>query len=226
MSADVSELINSAELPRWLEHRLGQPLSGPMMDSKYAPRPRLGRDYGRIPADARPSAVLLLLYWHQEAWFLPLTLRPTSLPDHGGQVSLPGGAIEPGETSFQAAIREFHEELGAPECSPRILGQLTPIYIERSRFRVDPWLGVVEERPQFCPQSAEVAELLEIPLVHLLHPANFASHWREYRGQAYQAPHFVFQQYRIWGATCLILGEFVTLLQEYLGEKRTPSDVP
>ena len=192
--------------------------SGPMMGTKYAPRPSLGRDYSKIPADARPAAVLVLLYWHESQWWLPLTLRKSDLPDHGGQVSFPGGAIEPGETSSEAAIREFREELGVVDFQPRILGQLSAIYIERSRFRVDPWVAVTEHRPDMCAQSCEVEELLEVPLAHLLNPANFGSHTREYRGQPYDAPHFVFGRHRIWGATCLIFGEFVTLIEEFLRE--------
>jgi len=211
--------INSLELITWLEGRLQRPLPGPMMGTKYAPRPSLGRDYSKIPADARPAAVLILLYWHEGQWWLPLTLRRGDLPDHGGQVSFPGGAIEAGETSREAAIREFCEELGVEHFRPQILGRLSSIYIQRSRFRVDPWVAVVKERPAMCPQPCEVAEVLEVPLNHLLDPQNFGSHTREYHGQAYEAPHFAFGQHRIWGATCLILGEFVTLVEEFLREK-------
>jgi len=207
---------HSLRLIPWLENRLHQPLPGPMMGTKYAPRPPLGRDYSKIPANARPAAVLILLYWHQSQWWLPLTLRRRDLPEHGGQISLPGGALEPGETSCQAAVREFCEELGVENFEPRILGQLSTIYIERSGFRVDPWVAVAHSRPPMCASSCEVEELLEIPLAHLLDPAHFGVHQREYRGEPYEAPHFAFGPHRIWGATCLILGEFVTLIEEFL----------
>ena len=74
-----------------------------------------------------------------------------------------------------------------------------------------------------CAQSCEVEELLEVPLTHLLDPTNFGSHRREYRGQPYDAPHFAIGRHRIWGATCLILGEFVTLVEEFLKEKNGQS---
>lgn len=64
------------------------------------------------------------------------------------------------------------------------------------------------------PNPAEVAEVLEVPLSHLLDPAHFGSHVRRYQGQTYSAPHFLFQSYRIWGATCMILGELITVLEE------------
>ncbi|MGQ9503296.1 MAG: NUDIX hydrolase [Thermogutta sp.] len=220
MSSD-QERLNSPELILWLKQRLGQALPGPMMGTKYAPRPALGRDYSQIPPDARPAAVLVLLYWHESQWWLPLTLRKSSLPDHGGQISFPGGAIEPGETSCDAAVREFSEELGIADFQPKmVLGKLSSIYIERSRFRVDPWVAMTEKRPPMCAQSCEVEELLEIPLGHFLDPANFGSHSRHYQGKPYQAPHFLFGKHRIWGATCLILGEFVTLVEEFLSRGR------
>lgn len=220
MSCD-QERLNSFELILWLEQRLGQSLPGPMMGTKYAPRPTFGRDYSKIPPDARPAAVLVLLYWHESQWWLPLTLRKSSLPDHGGQISFPGGAIEPGETSCDAAIREFREELGVVDFQPKmILGQLSSIYIERSRFRVDPWVALADKRPPMCVQPCEVEELLEIPLSHFLDPANFGHHWREYHGKPYEAPHFIFGKHRIWGATCLILGEFITLVEEFLSRCR------
>ena len=82
----------NSDLPELLAARLSQPLPGPMVGSRFEPRPRLGRHYGCSPPDARPAAVLLLLYPHQERWHVPLTLRPEHLPAHAGQVSLPGGA--------------------------------------------------------------------------------------------------------------------------------------
>ena len=139
---------------------------------------------------------------------------PPHLPDHAGQVSLPGGAMEPGETGQQAAIREFHEELGADDEPIVLLGRLSPLYVATSNFRVEPWVGVADRRPQLVPNPTEVDELLEVPLAHLLDPAHFGSHQREAQGRCYTAPHFAWQTHRIWGATCMILGELVTLLEE------------
>ena len=185
-----------------------------MVGSRFEPRPRPQRHYGEFPSDARPAAVLLLLYPHKGGWHLPLTLRPSHLPDHGGQVCLPGGAVEPGETSQQGALREFHEELGAAGHPIETVGCLSALYVAASNFRVEPWVGVAGCRPPLVPNPAEVEKLLEIPLAHLLDRANFGSHQREDKDGSYTAPHFVWQQHRIWGATCMILGELVTLLEE------------
>ncbi len=203
--------------PRWLKAlaaRLAEPLPGPMVGSRFEPQPRLWRHYDQAPPDARQAAVLILLYPHQDRWHVPLTLRPSHLPDHAGQISLPGGALEPGETGAQAARREFHEELGAVGLEIELLGRLSPIYVHSSNFRIEPWVGTSGERPHITPNPAEVQEVFEIPLDHLLDPDHFGRHERHDRGYTYSAPHFSWQNHLIWGATCMILGEFVTIVEE------------
>ncbi len=213
-------------LPELLATRLAEPLPGPMVGSRFEPRPRLGRRYDVAPPHAKAAAVLLLLYGHEGRWRLPLTLRPAHLPDHAGQVSLPGGAIEPGETGRQAALREFHEELGAVEQQIELLGRLSSVYVQASNFCIEPWVGASGRRPQLVPHPAEVDTVFEVPVDHLLDPANFGCHQRRYKGHLYSAPHFVWQSHRIWGATCMILGEFVTLLEELRARSPAGSDLP
>lgn len=204
-------------LPELLARRLREAPMRPAVGTRFEPNPLVGRCYDRFPTDARQAAVLLMLYPHEGRWHVPLTLRPSTLPDHAGQVSLPGGAIEPGESSAVAAIREFREELGADHAPVELLGRLAPVYVQVSNFRVEPWVGRTDTRPPFEPSSDEVAELLEVPLTHLIDPANFGAHRRKHRGQPYTAPHFAWQSHRVWGATCMILGQLVLIL-EGLGE--------
>ncbi len=202
-------------LCRWLERRLATgDLPARAVESRFGPQPNDGRHYADPPADARTAAVLVLLCPDEDSWRIPLTLRPTSLPDHGGQICLPGGAIEPGETGREAAIREFHEELGAEGLSIELLGRLSPLYVPASNFHVKPWVGVARREPRLVANPAEVDEIIEVPLVHLLDPANLGSRQRSRDGRSYRAPHFRWQSHRIWGATCLILGELVTVLSE------------
>ncbi|OHB82110.1 MAG: hypothetical protein A2V98_18200 [Planctomycetes bacterium RBG_16_64_12] len=204
----------NARLPELLRARLQGPLPGPSLGSRFGPGPGAARHYEEPPPDARMAAVLVLLYPHHDGWHLPLTLRPSHLPDHAGQVSLPGGAIEPGETSWEAAVREFHEELGAADQRIDRVGRLSPLFVAASNFRVKPWVGVAACRPPLALNPAEVDEILEVPLAHLLDPAHFGSHQRHQKGRSYTAPHFLWQTHRIWGATCMILGELVALLEE------------
>ena len=99
----------NADLPARLAARLKQPLPGWAAQARYQPELSFGRHLGPAPSDAKPAAVLILLYPNGGRWHVPLTLRSAHLPDHAGQVSLPGGLIEPGEDSRQAALREFTE---------------------------------------------------------------------------------------------------------------------
>ncbi len=202
------------QLPEILEERLRRPLPGPMVGSRFEPTPRRGPSYDQFPPGARQAAVLILLYPFHEDWRLPLILRPASMVDHAGQVSLPGGAVDPGESGAQAAIREFHEELGGEGHAIRLLGGLSPIYVNASNFRIEPWIGVTDSRPAMVPNPVEVQELLEIPLTHLRDRANFGSRLRTFQDHSYNAPHFAWGEHQIWGATCMILGEFVTLLED------------
>jgi 8-oxo-dGTP pyrophosphatase MutT (NUDIX family) len=156
----------------------------------------------------------LLLYPLAERWHVPLTLRGSHLPDHGGQVCLPGGALEPGETGSEAAIREFHEELGAEGHEIELVGRLSTLYVHASNFAVQPWVGSTRQRPNMTPDPREVEALLEVPLWHMLDPASIGWTTRRYRGQPYTAPHILWQSHCIWGATCMILGELAVLLEE------------
>ncbi len=202
------------QLPEILAARLTRPLPGPMVGSRFAPQPALGRRYDQPAADARKAAVLLLLYPHAGRWHFPLTLRPPHLPDHPGQVSLPGGAMAPDENGREAALREFHEELGAAGHPIDLLGGLSPIYVAASNFLIQPWVAATSQRPDMAPNAAEVESLIEVPLDLLLDPGSFSSHERRHEGRPYQAPHFSCSSHRVWGATCMILGELVTLLEE------------
>jgi 8-oxo-dGTP pyrophosphatase MutT (NUDIX family) len=204
------------QLPDLLAARLSAPLPGAAIGPRYELEspPHRKSHYDPPPPGARQAAVLILFYPYQQQWHLPLTLRPAHLPDHAGQISLPGGAIEPGESSAAAAVREFHEELGAPGLAVRQLGRLSSIYVQVSNFRVDPWVVVADERPDWAPNPVEVEQLLEIPLEHLLDPANLGYQQRHRGEVAFRAPHFLWQGHRIWGATCAILGELVTVLQD------------
>ncbi len=204
----------NADLPDQLADRLRRPLPGQLVQSRFQPELSFGRHFGPAPADARPAAVLILLYPHRERWHVPMIVRPAHMIDHASQVSLPGGVIEIGESSRQAALRECAEELGAPTDCVQMLGQLSELYLFASNFRIAPWVGAVTECPAWSPSAGEVEQLLEVPLAHLLNPANISSMERRQGPVAYSAPCFCWESQRIWGATSMVLAELVAMLAE------------
>lgn len=118
-----------------------------------------------------------------------------------------------GETPEQAAVRECEEELGVAADRLRILGRLSPIYIFNSNFFVTPCVASISERPEWRPNPAEVNDLLEPTLVELLARHNHSEIDLKRRGHRFPTPCIRFQNHVIWGATCMILGEFLAVLE-------------
>lgn len=174
-----------------------------------------GRHHGPPLHTARAAAVLILLYPTEQGWCLPLTVRPATLTAHAGQISLPGGLVDPGETSQHAALRELREELGIEDHDLRMLGALPEFYVFISDFRVTPWVAAATARPRFVPSVDEVAEVLELPLSRLMDPASVGSTLRSgHGGIQFCSPHFTLGRHEIWGATSMILATLRGVLQD------------
>ncbi len=201
-------------LPELLMQRLTAALPGREAQRRFEPDLGFGRHFGPPPHDARLAAVMVLLYPSAGEWHVPLTVRPLELTAHGGQISLPGGSIEPDETDESAALRELQEELDVSPNDVTTLGRLTPLYIFGTKFWVQPWLAVCDRRPAFRPHADEVAELLEVPLSQLRNPAGWNKHVRIVRGLESTVPHIRVGEHRVWGATAMILGELIALVGE------------
>ena len=181
---------------------------------RLAPHPRPGWKAGVLEAGCREGAALLLLYPHDGQPHLLLTVRRHDLPDHPGQVSLPGGAVEAGETVEEAALREAEEEIGADPFHIRILGRMTPIHIPVSKFNLYPVIGVTSDRHPWKRQDREVARILEVPVVHLKDPRTLQAEQRSLAGADRQVPYFAVAGEKIWGATAMVLAEFLWMLGE------------
>jgi 8-oxo-dGTP pyrophosphatase MutT (NUDIX family) len=145
-----------------LRERLAGTLPGLDAQLRFMPTPpRTGWKPGEFPSDARIAAGLLLLYPGAQGPSIPLTVRASGLKRHAGQISLPGGATDPGETLAQAALREAHEEIGVDPAHVRILGELTPVHVLVSGFTLHPIVGITDDRPSFNLDANEVEALIK-----------------------------------------------------------------
>ena len=178
-----------------------------------APRPPRPWPPGSDPSNARHAAGLLLIFPRNNEAHLVLTVRADTLGRHGGQVSLPGGAIDPGETVEHAALREAHEEIGLDVTGVRVLGALTPIDIAVSRFRLHPIVAAVDVEPALRPAAAEVARILAIPVERLLPPDAVAEQIVRRNDIDVVVPTFLSDDTPIWGATAMVLAEFLALIR-------------
>ncbi len=193
-----------------LEASLGQPLGMKAqyhMAPSYRSRPKREWIHAQNP---RPAAVMLFLYPKNEQLHMVFTKRHDYQGVHANQISFPGGKPEDIDSNLlETAIRETKEEIGIePE---RLLGQLSDLYIPPSNFLVQPFVGVSLQEPSFVIQETEVAELLEIPLDHLLEKNVRQQVELNVRGKDIKVPAYVWNEQIIWGATAMILSEFIAL---------------
>ncbi len=173
-----------------------------------------GRHRGPPHFDTRAAAVMILLIPNGETWGLPLIVRPTQMLTHGGQVSFPGGELMFEESYEQGAVREFNEELGILPDPLRILGRLTPLFVFASNFWVTPIVAATDHSPNFCPNPREVSSILMPKLTLLLNPDCLRRRTVIRRGVSLDAPGYVVDGSFIWGATAMMLAEFLAVVEE------------
>jgi 8-oxo-dGTP pyrophosphatase MutT (NUDIX family) len=207
--------VSIAHLEAFLRRRLADPLPGPEAQRRFAPLPHLpGWSPDQQPVNARRAAVLLLFYPSHTGVMIPLTVRDAQLPQHAGQISLPGGAIDPGESNDAAALREAEEEIGVRASDVRIAGVLSSLWIPVSNFVLTPIVGVTDTRPAFQLRLGEVSAVIEAPLDHLRDPARVRWATRTRRGEPIDYPYIAIDDHAIWGATAMVLSEAIALFAD------------
>jgi len=160
----------------------------------------------------REASVLILLYPSDGRAVFPLIQRTSGTGVHAGQISLPGGSREPGESAEGCALRETSEELGFDVSGVRILRELTTLRVPPSRFRVRPFAGTLDARPVFRPSPAEVEECFETDLEELLSPGSRQEDLVEREGRLWRVPFYRLAGRRVWGATAMILAELAAVV--------------
>lgn len=197
-----------------LVRRLKEPLPGGAAHVRLVPQPpRGGWEPGVVPDSARPAAALALIYQDRAgALRMPLTLRSSTLPHHPGQISLPGGAVDAGETIEEAALREAQEEVGIDPSSVRLIGRLTPVHVLVSNFALHPVLAVSDRRPTFAAHAPEVDRIIEIDVTRLSDTSCLQMGVRLRDGVRIAYPYFDLEEVQVWGATAMVLAELGELI--------------
>lgn len=155
-------------------------------------------------AEATPAAVLVPVV-DRPAPSVILTLRPETMRKHPGQISFPGGRIDPEDDGpVAAALREAEEEIGLPPASVQVIG-LADRYRTVTGFEVTPVVGVVPPGLPIRPQPGEVAAVFEAPLHYLLDPDNHRVREAEWRGRLRTYYEIEWGERRIWGATAAMI---------------------
>ena len=194
-----------------------QKLPGKEAQYKMAPENRKYDPAGwpeiKMPRD---SGVLILIYPAENELHTVFIQRHHYQGVHSNQVSLPGGKYEKTDKDlYQTALRETSEELGIDTADIMFLSKLTPLFVPPSNFIIHPFVGYLPYRPVFHPDSKEVKSLFEVSFSEMLDekkiqekPILFSN------GEWHPTPCFVWKAYIVWGATAMIMSEFIELLKK------------
>ncbi|HEY8811709.1 MAG TPA: CoA pyrophosphatase [Candidatus Dormibacteraeota bacterium] len=169
-------------------------------------------DWGAFRVGSRPAAVAALLYERAGELCLPFVLRRPDLPDHAGQVALPGGTVKPGEDAWSAAAREVEEEIGVSSGELEPLGAGASLYTSVTNFHVVPFVArLTAPDAIFKHDPGELVGVLEVPLARLLDEGAWAVGGQEWMGELFE-----WEGSTIWGLTGRILADLLPRFREAL----------
>ncbi|MHC1705876.1 MAG: CoA pyrophosphatase [Tenuifilaceae bacterium] len=195
-----------------IKHNLKHPLPGESAQLRMAPSHRGGLLKTNGENDARNSAVLISLFPSKYGISTLFIKRATYNGVHSGQISFPGGKIEElDESLIQTALRETQEEVGIDPSNVEVIGTLTPLFIPVSNMLVLPVIGLLEKEPELHLNLQEVDYTISIPICHLKNPSNQLNKTLEIRSLSILAPYFGYNNEEIWGATAMIISEFIEM---------------
>jgi 8-oxo-dGTP pyrophosphatase MutT (NUDIX family) len=165
--------------------------------------------------NVRHAATMLAIYQKENSWFGIFIKRSGHpLDKHKGQISFPGGSLDEDEGSFEAAVREAHEEVGIEPEQITFLGKLSPLYIPVSNFQVEPYVGLVDiDKLKLIPQESEVESILHFNL------SQFSGEEKILKKDITTSsgftinnvPHYFIEGHVVWGATAMMMSEFIDI---------------
>lgn len=167
--------------------------------------------------DPVKSGVIILVYpGNGEEAHTVFIRRPQYDGVHSGQIALPGGRQEEDDKDMmETALREAEEEIGIARQDVQVAGKLTDLYIPPSNYLVSPFIGIIPDKPVFYPDNNEVAQIIELPLRIFVEdtyrtrvPITMAT------GECMDTPCYLVDHHTIWGATAMIIAEFVAVIRK------------
>lgn len=174
--------------------------------------------WGSFRPGSRPAAVCAVLYRSGGEWHLPFVRRRPDLPDHPGQVALPGGGVRAGEGAWEAAAREVEEEIGVPADALTPLGAGATVYASVSNFCVVPFVAwSPDPELAFNHDPGELEGVLEIPLQRLLDDSAWLAAAESWMGR-----YFLWDGVPVWGLTERLLADLLPKLRAALDGDRNP----
>jgi 8-oxo-dGTP pyrophosphatase MutT (NUDIX family) len=208
--------VSEADLRRRLRARLAGSAPGSGATARLAGLRREQSERLRhlLPADPTPAAVLVPVVDHADGLTVLFTERAPDLRHHPGQISFPGGRLEPGDADpAAAALRETEEEIGLDRRHVELLGYL-PDQLVVTGYRVTPLVGLVAPGVPLTLDPLEVASVFEVPLAHLMDPAHHRARARPIGGEQVEVYDIPYGARNIWGATAGMLMSLYWLLTD------------
>ncbi len=200
-----------------LKNRLQQPLPGEDVQFKMSPigRPKL-KELSLDTYKPKKSAVMILLFPHEETIKTVFIVRPVYQGVHSGQVAFPGGKFDEIDTDLkQTALRETHEEIGIMPESIEVIGNLTNVYISPSNFLVTPYIGYINKQPKFIPDTQEVEQIVTYNLLELNNTTIKSEKLIKLSmGFEIQAPYYNIAGHTVWGATAMMISELNAIIAD------------
>jgi 8-oxo-dGTP pyrophosphatase MutT (NUDIX family) len=226
----MGESFASEDFAALLREVVAQPLEGwrevyesfsPVDVETGERRPRV-REPGE---DYRHAAVLIPVLLEPDGARLVYTVRKGHLEDHAGQISFPGGNLEPGDDSLLAtALREAEEEIDLCPDLVEVIGELEEMYIPPSSFLVTPYVGLLPQEADLILDPEEVEAIFSVSLKRLMSPEAFKKVVWEREGRPHEVPIFAVEKYEIWGATAAMTAGLLARLGWSAGDTTRTKD--
>ena len=201
--------------------QLTKPLPGVSAQYKMAPENRIEREaMAHINGKQQISAVLILLFPEHEIPTICFIRRQDYPGAHSGQISFPGGKNEEKDPDlWNTAIRETNEETGIKADQIQHIGKLTPLYIPVSNFWVHPFVGYLLHYPKFKMDKSEVKYILKAPLFEIMKQEIIEKSRQNIESEKKEVPCYNYNGETIWGATAMILCEFLEITSQILPDR-------